>query len=151
MAIPRMHVEAADWVLENVLPRRYLTSVAVRPLDIRVCACQWGPTGHCAAGHHLKCARTLGWPGHGGPDWETHIVSRSDWAALAPVWRTGTPCRWLCPCKCHNQIVPLFDPPARRPGRTRVGGNCQISYTDGALRDRNEPTLFELTAGGPDG
>lgn len=85
------------------------------------CACQHGPSGHCAAGRCDKCP-------HGIPlrDFETYVCGRggvtplafsepyehrTDASATGPrlenlamVWLTDRVCRWTCPCPhgCHT-------------------------------------------------
>lgn len=109
-----------------VLPGAYLAN-SVPP---GLCPCQWGPSGNCRSGQHEKCPRTWGWPRHGQPEPETHLVGR-DWMALVPVWRAGRSCRWLCPCRCHAEVVALFPAPTRGPRRSSgLGGNNRIASTD---------------------
>lgn len=129
----------------NVLPRGYLANTT----PVGICPCQYGPSGHCAAGNCTKCPRTWEWERHGHPEPETHLVSNRHWAALAPVWRVGTPCRWLCPCVCHTTVDALFSSPVRTaPKRASVtGGNQRIASTDNLRRyDPDAPTLFEVTS-----
>lgn len=86
----------ADWVAEHVLTRWALSGHKLA--DLRMCACQWGPTGHCEHGDHSKCShhgRVAGWP-RVTP--ETHVIDRHGGAKTA-VWRVGTPCVWHCPCE----------------------------------------------------
>lgn len=68
-----------------------------------------------------------------------------DWMALVPVWRAGRSCRWLCPCRCHGEVVALFPAPARGPKRSSgLGGNNRIASTD-RLRawDEEPPSLLD--------
>ncbi|OJF12779.1 DUF6248 family natural product biosynthesis protein [Couchioplanes caeruleus] len=44
---------AADWIRRTVLFRDNEHYEAM----VRLCACQWGPYGHCDAGPHEQCAR----------------------------------------------------------------------------------------------
>jgi hypothetical protein len=51
-------------------------------------------------GEHGKCTTRVGWGGNSPDGPHTHIVGRSG-AALANLWTTGKPCRWVCSCtKC---------------------------------------------------
>lgn len=86
----------ADWVAERVITRWALSGHKLP--DLRVCPCQWGPSGHCdKGGNHAKCVhhgRLEGWPRRHS---ETRVIGR-DGSALVDVWRVGTPCMWRCPC-----------------------------------------------------
>jgi hypothetical protein len=86
---------AAEWVKTAVLPKAYFREGAYAPL-ITKCPCQWGQCGTCKdLGKHEKCNTN-----HGGSvaSPEAYVISRRHGGALTPVWRTGTPCRWICPC-----------------------------------------------------
>lgn len=109
------------------------------------CPCQWGPSGHCGAGMHERCPRSLGWHRHGQAEPETYVAGYRG-GALAAVWRTGAPCRWLCPCACHSTVSALFAAPARGPRR---GGHHRIASTDRLRQyDPDAPALFDLEVSG---
>lgn len=102
-----MTPEAAAWVYDVVLTRRYLESVGAimwtgkgddrhdegqGPAFLALCDCQFGPCGRCAGGRPDLCAHAAWNPGISP---ETYIVSPRGYA-LARVWRRGKPCRWVC-------------------------------------------------------
>jgi hypothetical protein len=96
--LPPMTAEAAAWIYNEVLTATYRRSCTVEgdPALILRCDCQGGRCGHCAADRHHLCTTRL----HGPTVHpETHIVSRSG-SAMTPVWLSGRPCRWVCPCDC---------------------------------------------------
>ena len=134
--------DAAAWIRDVVLPAAYRRNT----VDPALCPCQWGPSGHCQNGDHERCPRTEGWHRHGQADPDTYITdARGMPAAGAEVWRSGTACRWLCPCPCHTTVTPLFPMPARAPRRlSRSGGNghVRIASTDSTLADDPQPALF---------
>lgn len=142
--------DAATWIRDVVLPPAYRAGTT----DPSICPCQYGPSGHCAAGRHERCPRTWGWHRHGEPDPDTHITNAAGRVGGAPsvssvaVWRTGRPCRWLCPCTCHVTVQPLFAAPERgTPRLSAAGGNniAAIASTDRALAvPTPQPSLLEL-------
>lgn len=90
--------DAAAWIYDSVLTAAYRRSCTVEgePALILQCDCQGGRCGHCAADRHHLCTTRLHGPVVGC---ETHIVSVSG-GAMTPVWLSGKPCRWVCPCGC---------------------------------------------------
>lgn len=103
---------AGDWVRDNVLPKRTTDAWAYRALVV-MCACQWGPCGHCNPGSHDKCGRHE----HQAPASPEGHLTNPRGQSLAAVWRVGTPCRWVCRCVTCS---PLAMPAPRRiePGQT---------------------------------
>ncbi|MEU0492584.1 DUF6248 family natural product biosynthesis protein [Nocardiopsis sp. NPDC006139] len=95
--------------------------------DAAVCACQWGPTGHCGAGAHHQCvARVV-------ETCETYLTTRSgacilDAGVPVPVWLADRVCRWACPCDCHTsapaRTVQAADP---APAAAAPGEPVQVA------------------------
>lgn len=76
--------DVAAWIRDTVIPVSYRRNTT----DPAKCACQWGACGHCKAGRHRDCTTTAwGW----SPSPDTYLCG-------ARVWRSGRPCRWICPC-----------------------------------------------------
>lgn len=96
-----------EWA-KVVFPARILASYGGLDL-VRRCACQYGASGHCAAGKHGRCGHTTQPDWYDQPQPETHLLSSSG-GALADVW-TRTGCRWRCPCDCgHRKPVEVIQP-----------------------------------------
>jgi hypothetical protein len=96
----------AEWIAANVLTAAYIDSCGGLGL-IRMCACQYGPCGWCSSfDKHDRCHTKQVAP-MAGPD--TYVQACSG-TALAAVWRSGTSCRWVCPCVC-----PEAEPKPSRP------------------------------------
>ena len=95
--------DAAAWIRDQVLPASYRDEI--RAGLIAHCACQWGPCGHCQDGDHQQCA-VVAWGGAPRAHGDTYIVNRRGQVATGrgvpsvEVWRSGRPCRWICPCGC---------------------------------------------------
>lgn len=88
------------WVREHALPRRIIASIGEATLAL--CACQYGPSGHCDADRHDQCGQRThpAWYERLTPD--TYLLDRTG-GVLAEVHRgSGQPCRWRCPCQCHR-------------------------------------------------
>jgi len=83
-----MPVAIANWIRDVVMAP--LAPGAGEPDVRRTCRCQWGPCGHCSGGRPENCARHL------VVGCEAYILNRRR-SAVAPVWLSGRPCRWLCP------------------------------------------------------
>lgn len=115
---------AADWVYEVVLTQRYKESAGAimwtgarenrrdagaGAVFLRMCACQWGPCGHCSDGRHDRCAHRGEWrPPASSATW----LQSHRGMAIAAVWMAGRPCRWSCACDCPAPAVEqlgLFD------------------------------------------
>jgi hypothetical protein len=99
--------EAADWVYDVVLTRRYKESAGAIMWTgarenrrdegagasfLRMCECQYGPCGRCSDGRPELCGHRA-WTPALSPD--TYIQDRHG-HALNRVWRSGKPCAWLC-------------------------------------------------------
>jgi hypothetical protein len=101
--------EAADWVFEHVLVDRQWRREGGKPSAIlRRCRCQSGVCGYCFHFDHDNCvSRTI----PPNPGWETSLSPPSGglWSAV-PVWLSGTPCAFRCPCECRS--APSVAPPA---------------------------------------
>jgi hypothetical protein len=110
-----MPAEAAAWIYSTVLTRRYLESVGAimwtgaganrrdegqGPAFLALCDCRYGLCGRCSGGRPDLCAHRNWSPGISA---ETYIVSPRGYA-LARVWRSGRPCRWLCPSVRVGQL-----------------------------------------------
>ncbi|QLQ37971.1 DUF6248 family natural product biosynthesis protein [Micromonospora robiginosa] len=97
-AIP---ADAATWIRDVVLPPAYRKGTR----DQSVCPCQWGVCGHCQAGRHEKC-NVVAWGGAPRAHGDTRITDArglvaGGWGVRSTeVWRSGRPCRWICPCGC---------------------------------------------------
>jgi hypothetical protein len=102
-----MPTEDAAWIYDVVLTRKYLESVGAimwtgaganrrdegqGPVFLAKCACQYGQCGRCSDRRPELCSHRAWNPGISP---ETYIVSQRGYA-LARVWRSGRPCRWLC-------------------------------------------------------
>ncbi|TDC34228.1 hypothetical protein E1211_17940 [Micromonospora sp. 15K316] len=93
--------DAAAWIRSVVLPKAYVDGIP----DPSLCACQWGPCGHCQAGQHEQC-NVVGWGGAPRAHGDTYITTSRGQVAVgkgvasAEVWLSGRPCRWVCPCGC---------------------------------------------------
>jgi hypothetical protein len=92
----------ADWVLQHVLPARYVPSFVAEGGDptraLRTCDCQHSACGNCQLlGRHDRCGKATGF--HPVVVCDTYLVNR-DGNVRAQVWRAGTPCRYICPCPC---------------------------------------------------
>ncbi|MEV5629159.1 DUF6248 family natural product biosynthesis protein [Micromonospora tulbaghiae] len=83
----------------NVLPDSYRRNT----VDPARCACQYGTCGYCRANRHPDC-HTAAWGSSPSP--ETYLCGPGG-TALAPVWRSGTPCRWVCSCTCRSTPAPV--------------------------------------------
>ncbi len=103
-----MTPEAAGWVYDVVLTRRYKESVGaiewtgarenrrdagLGAAMVRGCECQFGLCGHCGDGRPDRCSHRE-WTPPLVP--ETYLQDRSGYV-VAEVWRTGKACAWLCP------------------------------------------------------
>lgn len=147
--------DAATWIHDVVLPPALRDDL--RDQRRQRCPCQGSASGHCQTGECMLCPRTWGWHRHGEPAPDTWITDSRGLVAVArgvsaAVWRSGRACRWLCPCRCHATVAPLFDPPAREAPRrlSAAGGNNRIASTD-RLRafDTPPPTLFDTEPNEP--
>jgi hypothetical protein len=113
-----MTPEAADWVYDVVLTRRYKESTGAimwtgarenrrdegkGAAFLRMCCCQYGLCGHCGDGRPDRCSHRE-WTPPAQP--ATHLMDRRG-MVLASVWRSGKPCAWLCPNAQMGQL-PLF-------------------------------------------
>nr|WP_246425850.1 DUF6248 family natural product biosynthesis protein [Streptomonospora nanhaiensis] len=96
-----MGPQTAAWVREHALP------AAIRRELMAVCACSYGPTGHCAADRHGDC------PGHTIASPEGWITDRSSVVVGPAVYLADRVCTWRCPCPCHTARPPP-SPSARR-------------------------------------
>jgi len=81
-------------------PGRYGTG---HPAQLPVCACQWGPSGHCLHGDHARCRAAE----VAGPRPETHLTYAGgpcvlDVGAPVSVWLADRTCRWTCTCEHHT-------------------------------------------------
>lgn len=141
-----MPADVAAWIRDVVLPAGYRDNTS----RTDICPCQGSASGHCQTGTHDQCPRTWGWHRHGQPDPDTYITDRRGHVAhargiSAAVWRSGTPCRWVCPCTCHTTVATLFAAPTRQaPRQLATTGYGRISSTD-RLRanDLPQPSLFD--------
>jgi hypothetical protein len=132
MTAPTMPAETAAWIRDHVWTAAMRRDTTGRD----ACACQYGPTGHCQAGHCEKCPR-----GVPLPSWETVICGRDGvspcafpepfehktgtsatgprYEFLAMVWLADRACRWVCSCPhgCHARETapPPPPPPAPKP------------------------------------
>jgi len=117
-----MPARAADWIAAHALTPRYITGQGGLDL-VRMCACQYGPCGHCAQlGRHDRCTTKVGF--NGRPP-----LSPAARLNGIPVWTPGKPCAWRCPCDCP---APTPEPVALE---ARADAPTQLS-------------LFDLAAGG---
>lgn len=136
---------AADWIYEHVLTRRYLESVGAIAWTgarenrrdegegaalVRCCPCQYGACGYCSQlGKHDRCTSRTSPPVVSQV--LTYIVA-SDKAAVAPVWTTGRPCSWRCPCGCAPaEPAPEVEPVAAPPV---VGEQLELFALAGGAR-----------------
>jgi Family of unknown function (DUF6248) len=94
----------AEWIATKVLTRTYLRSCGGVKL-VRLCRCQYGRCGHCGDGRHSKCTTRIGFGGNPPAGPHTHLVDRRG-GAIAGVWTTGKPCRWVCSCDACAQAQP---------------------------------------------
>lgn len=94
----------AQWVREHALTKRVIASLCGDGTALLgLCACQWGRVFYCTIGQHGKCSDTVRPDFHDRPARETHILRRNGSAiAAAPVY-LAVPCRYRCPCDCHQQ------------------------------------------------
>jgi hypothetical protein len=117
--------KAATWISKNVLTRTYLKSVGGIKL-VRLCSCQLGQCGHCMNGDHGKCPSRTRPPVTGTL---ARIVNRRG-GAVADVHGTGTPCRWVCPCKpCAENppVMPEMTTPRRARGDLQPGDTVWLT------------------------
>jgi hypothetical protein len=115
---------AADWIRGTVLAPVYPKGKSRGDDDsgsvayglIRLCPCQWGRCGHCSQrGVHTACVKHTMRP---QPRHEATLLARrrDGWFGVAPVWRVGTPCRWVCECPCRPDGTMPGTPPKPRQG-----------------------------------
>ena len=103
-----MTPEAADWVYEHVLTRRYKESAGAiewtgarekrrdegrGPLRLRECPCWYGLCGRCGDGRPDRCSHREWAP----PFVPAARVQNRRGMVVADVWLVGKPCSWLCP------------------------------------------------------
>lgn len=112
-----MTPEQAAWVRKHAWPAPRRAAYANDIRDVTNCACHGGaPSRQCTTGQHAECPTT------GRPLWEALLCDRNgldplylrntDHTRVAFVWLAGRPCRWICPCRCHqpaNEQGLLFD------------------------------------------
>ncbi len=152
-----MTPDAADWVYDVVLTRRYKESVGAimwtgarehrrdegqGAAFLRKCACQYGPCGHCGDGRHDRCGHREWRP----PASPCTYVQNPRGHALTAVWPSGTACAWLCPCVCPAPVAPPIEQLAL------VGEVARVAKRHGQP-DRHrplgpvQPGLFDLAGG----
>jgi hypothetical protein len=130
-----MPTSTADLIAKKVLTRTYIKSAGGLDL-VRMCSCQYGPCGHCSSGSHDKCTTRVGF--HGKPPKEgadTYVQNRRG-HAIAPIRRSGTDCRWWCPCttctdtaKADAEAKPTATTKAHRAARgdLRIGDTVWLT------------------------
>ncbi|MFC0504177.1 DUF6248 family natural product biosynthesis protein [Micromonospora costi] len=83
---------------------------------------------HCRAGRHNRCS-VVAWGG--APHSDTYVTNARSYVVgtrdvlRAEVWRSGAPCRWVCPCGCTPSGP-------ERPPRTTRG--CPVWAMGSAAR-----------------
>lgn len=139
----QMDAEQAAWVRTHVWTRDMRAQYTASPGHVTRCACQYGPSGWCAAGRCANCQR----PDPALIAWETVICDRTGVTPmhlpgpyehptpglngprrerLAMVWLADRTCRWRCPCSCHT-TKPAYEPvmlpgmESLRPSRSSGG------------------------------
>ncbi|MET9923298.1 MULTISPECIES: DUF6248 family natural product biosynthesis protein [unclassified Streptomyces] len=105
-----MTPDQAAWVRTYALTRGVLASFGP---TLTLCACQYGPSGHCDADRHDQCGHRTHPEWYERRDPDTYLTDQAG-NVLAEVHRAGQPCRWRCPCQCHRPEGPaerglLFD------------------------------------------
>lgn len=130
----------AAWIRANAWPEPMRKAYEQARGSYTMCACQYGPTGHCLNGHCDNCGRGTPLPcsitrilRRGGkytaylPEPYTH---KTDTHATGPrrtreamVWYADRKCRWLCTHSCHHTSRTSPKPPTRtlRPAPDRHG------------------------------
>lgn len=110
-----MTPEAADWVYDVVLTQRYKegsgaimwTGAREQRYDgghgaafLRACPCETVLCGHCGDGRTHRCTHRSWAPPPVPAAW---VVDRAG-MAVAAVWMSGRPCRWLCANAPRGQL-----------------------------------------------
>lgn len=107
--ITPMTLAAADWIYAEVLPRAYRSNTPGQvPHDLRHCRCQGSTCGWCMSPpwRHERCTTRTHGPVVGC---ETYLLNQGGHhpaSGYVPVWLSGTPCAWRCPCGCAVTKTP---------------------------------------------